>query len=361
MVTPRFQEGVHVYKRSVVLPILTVSALVIGCSSSATAPVVSQPTVLHNSIVFYSTRQPAGLYTMRADGSSQALLTTQTGAGDGVHVSPDGTRLLLTIDSTVSNPGGPPFSLLNVAVMNLDGSGLTQLTQSAAGFPVPTGFVNTEADASGGASAAWSPDGKKIVFTAARDGYQPSLFTMNADGSGQTRLTTNPATDSVSPSWDLEPAWSPDGQTIVFYRLVETRQAGIVLASLMTIRPDGSSLASIPGLDNQTAADPEPSWSPDSRRLAFDGVVNGQYGLVVSNADGSAARIVVSGPLVQSPSWAPDGQSIAYEDLCSFGCPSSGNPNPDFQIFSIAANGGGAAQQLTTVDANSRPVYSPLP
>jgi Tol biopolymer transport system component len=361
MVTPRFQEGIHVYKRSVVPAILTVSALVIGCSSSPTAPVVPRPTVLANSIVFYSTRQPAGLYAMHADGSGQVLLTTDSGASGVVRVSPDGKHLLLTIDSTVSNPGSPPVTLLNVAVMNLDGSGLTQLTQSAAGFPNPTGFENTEVDASGGVNAAWSPDGKKIVFTAARDGYQPSLFTMNADGSGQTRLTTNPAPDSVSPSWDLEPAWSPDGQTIVFYRLVETRQAGIVLASLMTIRPDGSSLASIPGLDNQTAADPEPSWSPDSRHLAFEGVVNGQYGLVVSNADGSAARILVSGPLVQSPSWAPDGESIAYEDLCSFGCPSSGNPNPDIQIFSIAANGGGTPQQLTTVDANSQPVYSPLP
>jgi len=359
MVTPRFHEDVYVSKRSVVLPMLTVSALLIGCSSSATAPVVPRPTVLANSIVFYSTRQPAGLYAMHADGSGQVLLTTDSGASDGVRVSPDGKRLLLTIDSTVSNPGGPPFSLLNVAVMNLDGSGLIQLTQSAAGFPIPTGFVNTQADASGGVSAAWSPDGKKIVFAAARDGYQPSLFTMNADGSGQTRLTTNPATDSVSPSWDLEPAWSPDGQTIVFYRLVETRQSGIVLQSLMTIRPDGSSLTAIPGLGEQSA-DPAPSWSPDSRHLAFDGAVNGQLGLVVSNADGSAARILVSGSIGHSASWAPDGNSIAYQADC-FGCPSSGNPNPDIQIFSIAVNGGGTPQQLTTVDANSQPVYSPLP
>jgi len=360
MVTPRFREGVHVYKRSVVSPILTVSALVIGCSSSATAPVVPRPTVLANSIVFYSTRQPAGLYAMHADGSSQVLLTTDSDASNGVRVSPDGKHLLLTIDSTVSNPGGPPIGLLNVAVMNLDGSGLTQLTQSAAGFPNPTGFINAEADASGGVSAAWSPDGKKIVFTAARDGYQPSLFTMNADGSGQTRLTTNPAPDSVSPSWDLEPAWSPDGQTIVFYRLVETRQAGIVLASLMTIRPDGSSLTAIPGLGEQSTF-PAPSWSPDSRHLAFDGAVNGVLGLVVSNADGSAARILVSGPIGHSASWSPDGTSIAYEDVCYSGCPHSGNVVNDTQIFSIAANGGGARQQLTTIDANAQPVYSPLP
>ena len=32
---------------------------------------------------------------------------------------------------------------------------------------------------------------------------------MNADGSGQTRLTNNPAADG-------EPAWSPDGTKIAF-------------------------------------------------------------------------------------------------------------------------------------------------
>jgi Tol biopolymer transport system component len=360
MVTPRFHEGIHVYKRSVVSPILTVSALVMGCSSSPTAPVVPRPTVLANSIVFYSTRQPAGVYAMHADGSGQVLLTTDSDASNGVRVSPDGKHLLLTVDSSVSNTGGPPIGLLNIAVMNLDGSGLTQLTQSAAGFPFPTGFINEEADASGGVGAAWSPDGKKIVFTAARDGYQPSLFTMNADGSGQTRLTANPAPDSVNPSWDMEPAWSPDGQTIVFYRLVETRQAGMVLQSLMTIHPDGSSLTAIPGMGEQSAF-PAPAWSPDSRHLAFDGAVNGVLGLVVSNPDGSAARILVSGPNPHSASWAPDGTSIAYQDLCYYGCPSTGNVVNDTQIFSIAANGGGARHQLTTIDANSQPVYSPLP
>ena len=50
--------------------------------------------------------------------------------------------------------------------------------------------------------------GTKIAFASNRDGNY-EVYVMNADGSGQTRLTSNTATD-------LEPTWSPDGTKIVF-------------------------------------------------------------------------------------------------------------------------------------------------
>ncbi len=42
-----------------------------------------------------------------------------------------------------------------------------------------------------------------IAFSSTRDG-NVEVYRMNADGSSQTRLTTNNALDG-------EPAWSPDG------------------------------------------------------------------------------------------------------------------------------------------------------
>lgn len=50
---------------------------------------------------------------------------------------------------------------------------------------------------------SWSPDGSKIVFMSDRDGNH-EIYSMNADGSGQTRLTNSPGRDEF-------PAWSPDG------------------------------------------------------------------------------------------------------------------------------------------------------
>ena len=71
--------------------------------------------------------------------------------------------------------------------MDADGSNQTRLTNNPASDAQP----------------AWSPDGTKIAFNSDRDGNF-EVYVMDADGSNQTRLTNNPADDGG-------PAWSPDG------------------------------------------------------------------------------------------------------------------------------------------------------
>src|SRR5436190_6391818 len=53
------------------------------------------------------------------------------------------------------------------------------------------------------AHAAFPGASGKIAFQSYRDGNW-EIYAMNADGSGQTRLTSNSAGDT-------QPAWSPDG------------------------------------------------------------------------------------------------------------------------------------------------------
>ena len=69
--------------------------------------------------------------------------------------------------------------------MNSDGSGKTNLTQNATNDLI----------------ADWSQDGGKLAFFSLRDGNY-DVYVMNADGSNQTQLTTDPALD-------FSPAWSP--------------------------------------------------------------------------------------------------------------------------------------------------------
>src|SRR5215212_6532792 len=56
--------------------------------------------------------------------------------------------------------------------------------------------------------AAWSSDGKSIVFTSERGG-SADLYRVNADGCGLERLTDSPA-------YDDQAAFSPDGKRLVF-------------------------------------------------------------------------------------------------------------------------------------------------
>jgi Tol biopolymer transport system component len=54
----------------------------------------------------------------------------------------------------------------------------------------------------------WSPDGSRIAYHSDATGGG-DIYVMNADGTAQTRLTTDPALD-------FGPAWSPDGTQIAF-------------------------------------------------------------------------------------------------------------------------------------------------
>jgi TolB protein len=128
-------------------------------------------------------------------------------AGDGVSglaVSPDGSKAAFNRWDV----NAPTFDV-NVVVADLDGDGERALTSE----PGVDGDPH------------WSPDGKRLVFASARDrngdcffhdctGHAPELYVMNADGSGQRRLTDDPG-------YDVSATWSPDGKLILFARLAE--------------------------------------------------------------------------------------------------------------------------------------------
>ena len=79
-----------------------------------------------------------------------------------------------------------------IYTMNVDGTGLTRLTENPARDHL----------------AAWSPDGRKIAFASDRSGGG-DIYVMEADGTGVTRLTTSPGIDANA-------EWSPDGAYIAF-------------------------------------------------------------------------------------------------------------------------------------------------
>lgn len=149
---------------------------------------------------------------------------------------------------------------------------------------------------------AWSPDGEKIVFVAHRDG-NPELYIMNKDGSEQTRLTNSPADE-------LFPAWSPDGNHIAF-RSNSTGDLDIFVLDLTSEDPPVN-LTNTPGEHES-----DPDLSPDGAHIVFHSVVDGldnHKDIFVMDADGSNRTNLTntSDKGEYSSVWSPDGALIAY-------------------------------------------------
>ena len=103
--------------------------------------------------------------------------------------------------------------------MNADGSGQTELTNAGNSVGLNDEFP------------AWSPNGRKIAFSSNRDiGGNEEIYVMNANGSGQTRITNNTLEDR-------RPAWSPDGSKITFERNSVLNNSDI---HLFVMNSDGS-------------------------------------------------------------------------------------------------------------------------
>lgn len=107
-------------------------------------------------------------------------------------------------------------------------------------------------------SAAWSPDGRRIVIEAHNDSGS-DLHVVRADGSGLRRLTNGANAGAA--------AWSPDGSLIAFSTDDTDIHAGV---SIALIRPDGSGgkhlAGGLQGPDRRSAY--SVSWI-DAQRLVF--------------------------------------------------------------------------------------------
>jgi TolB protein len=185
---------------------------------------------------------------------------------------------------------------LDIYVMNADGSAVKQLTNAPGSDSSPS----------------WSPDGKRIVFDSERHSAgaganaTSEIYVMNADGSGQKRLTANDAED-----W--APRFSPDGTRVAFGS--SNVQPGWDF-DVFVMNADGTGLIDLtPGAGRDFA----PDWSPDGARLVFSSDDGGDYDLYVVGADGTGLAKVLDGPYDDSaPRWSPDGELIAFHVYVPF-------------------------------------------
>ena len=290
-----------------------------------------------------------GVYTLTVRG-------TTTGLADRT------ATITLTVTTARLN-GKIAFKALNDAifVVNADGTGITQLTP---------GYPNGSACTAGDEEPRFSPDGSKILFTRTQNGSQ-EVWTMKADGSSQTKLTStgNGLCEDVAPDYaqvtlSENASWSPDGTKILF---TSKRTIGLAKEELWIMNADGSNqtmLFAKPGYEVS-----EGVFSPDGTTIAFHAVVfvpggNGCDGFFgggevwLMNADGTNSRRLTP-PTVncnydENPAWSPDGRKIAYSHV-----PFAPGTIGDVFIINVDGTGNMNLTSAFVGEESERPAFSP--
>lgn len=200
------------------------------------------------------------VFTMRPDGSDVRKLTDSVGYSGTASWSPDGRWIVYTADR------GDYPRRLGIYLIPANGSRaprrLTVLPASSEWQELPR----------------FSPDGRSIVFDEARvvsqrqadgtteDVEQTALITMRADGSHLRRIT----------AWELNASdadWSPDGRRLVFG--ARPSSAG-GMQEVMIASADGGDVRNL-SRDHTPVAPPpatyvesfNPAWSPDGQWVVF--------------------------------------------------------------------------------------------
>ncbi len=190
-------------------------------------------------IAFASNREgPFQIYLMNADGREEMALTLTAANEMEPAWSPDGKHIAFTSDRVNKDK----FLLdREIFLMNPDGTGQTGLSNH--------GSACTDE------SPAWSPDSTQIAFASDCAGQWSQVYSMNADGSGAKRLTNDPAQDR-------HPAWSPDGRQIVFDSNRDLADAGIRIlredSQVYRMNADGSAQTRL--TSNLVAFSSGPAW-----------------------------------------------------------------------------------------------------
>jgi Tol biopolymer transport system component len=146
------------------------------------------------------------------------------------------------------------------------------------------------------------------------------------------------------------PTWSPDGRTIAFEGLRGGRQ------DIWVSRTDGTAGRR---LTDDAAVDAHPSWSPDGRRIVFASDRGSTTDLYVMDADGSNVQVLYAGPFADlDPVWSPDGRWVALASASAQACV-VGDGNCAYHVWVVKADGSGV-EQLTSGPAHDLdPVWSP--
>ena len=165
------------------------------------------------------------IYVCNVDGSDMQKITDLGGANWAPYFHPSNEKIIFS-----SNHASERGYQFNLYMINIDGTGLTQLTDGT--------YNNLD--------PCWLPDGGIAFISDRKPAYaycyvvtSPVLYRMDSDGSNQKRLSANYL-------MDFTPSVLEDGR-IIYTRWEYVDRPACPIQSLWAINPDGTGLAGFYG------------------------------------------------------------------------------------------------------------------
>jgi Tol biopolymer transport system component len=160
---------------------------------------------------------------------------------------------------------------------------------------------------------AWSPSADELAFSREEAGIR-SIFAKDLSSGEERRLTSGNRDD-------IQPAWSPDGQTILFVRSRQPKtrlEPGDVFGFFME--------GDIWAVDIETGKESKlvengfnPDYSPDGKRIAFDASWAGPRRIWSVDRLGHNPQQLTSddseGTWHVRPRWSPDGTKVVFQNI----------------------------------------------
>jgi len=184
-----------------------------------------------------------------------------------------------------------------------------------------------------------APDGKSFVYASNQSGNY-DLFVQRVGGKNATALTPN------TPSKEIQPAFSPNGERIAFR---STREP----AGIYVMEAGGENVRLV------MAGCHHPAWSPDGNEIVCSTAGHDEApttrntlpsALWIANVETGTKRLLCENDAMQ-PSWSPNGKRIAFW----FMPPSAGRSD----IATISRDGGEVEVITKDASTNWNPVWSP--
>jgi Tol biopolymer transport system component len=268
-------------------------------ATSTPAPPTATPTPRPQWIAFETKRGSTGdyeIFAMAPDGSRLTNVSSSWADDVAPVWSPDGRRIaFVSFRHTLTGKWGVGKGA--IYVMDFDPATGQRLGEARR--------VTDDGGSEGWPT--WSPDGKRLAFHSDRsDNWD--IWIINVDGSGLTRLTTNPTADRY-------PAWSPDGKRIAFTSKRSGNEDVWVIDVEKALSGSGEQAAT--RLTDAPDRDRYPMWSSDGKQMTFNSQRDGNYEVYVMNANGSNPRNISQSPKSTEglADWSPDDRRLVmYSD-----------------------------------------------